>query len=67
MKIQIAKAFRGYKKGQVFDWADGMARIFIAKGFIVPVADEPVERAVADEPEARTATLDPQVKRRKTK
>lgn len=44
MKVRVLKTFRGYKKGQVFDnWADGMARIFIARGM---VEELPNERAV---------------------
>ena len=64
MKIRIAKAFNGYKVGQVFDWGDGMARVMIARGMVVPVEDEkPVERATIDR-EVEQAVQKPQVKRR---
>lgn len=63
MKIRIAKAFNGYKVGQQFDWGDGMARVMIARGLVVPVEDEPVERATIDR-SLETATKKPQVKRR---
>jgi hypothetical protein len=46
MKIRIVKAFQAYKRGQEFDWPDGVARIFAARGFV-----EEVETATADEPE----------------
>ena len=64
MKIRIAKAFNGYKVGQQFDWGDGMARVMIARGMVVPVEDEkPVERATIDA-EVEQAVQKPQVKRR---
>lgn len=64
MKIRIAKAFNGYKVGQQFDWGDGMARVMIARGLVVPVEDEkPVERATIDR-EVEQAVQKPQVKRR---
>ena len=64
MKIRIAKAFNGYKVGQQFNWGDGMARVMIARGLVVPVDDQPqVERATVDR-EVERAVQKPQVKRR---
>jgi hypothetical protein len=63
VKIRIAKGFNGYRVGQVFDWGDGMARVMIARGLVVPV-DQPVERAVATENVER-AVMAPPVKKRK--
>ena len=64
MKIRIAKAFNGYKVGQVFDWGDGMARVMVARGLVVPVDDKPaVERAVIDRTVER-AVEQPQVRRK---
>lgn len=63
VKIRIAKAFNGYKIGQVFDWGDGMARIFIARGMVVPAEEKPVERAVA-EPKVERAVQQPPVRRK---
>lgn len=48
MKVRILKAFRGYKQGQVFnDWADGMARILIARGMVEEIRE--VEAATLEE------------------
>lgn len=64
MKIRIAKAFNGFKVGQQFDWGDGMARVMVARGLVVPVDDEkPVERAVIDR-EVERAVIQPQVRRK---
>lgn len=46
MKIRIVKAFQAYKRGQEFDWPDGVARIFAARGFV-----EEVETAAVGEPD----------------
>jgi hypothetical protein len=67
VKIRIAKAFNGYKVGQVFDWGDGMARVMIARGLVVPADEKPVERAVAPTENLERAVVDPPVKRRKGK
>lgn len=64
MKIRIAKAFNGYKVGQQFDWGDGMARVMVARGLVVPVDDSPqVERAVVER-EVERAVIQPQVRRK---
>ena len=65
MKIRIAKSFNGYRIGQVFEWGDGMARVMIARGLVVP-ADQPVERAVTSENVER-AVIAPPVKKRRPK
>ena len=46
MKIRVLKGFNGYRVGQVFNWGDGMARVFIARGLVEAVEDtKAVERA----------------------
>lgn len=67
MKIRIAKAFNGYKIGQVFDWGDGMARVMVARGLVVPVEEKAVERAVTPDDDIERAVVDQPVKRRKPK
>lgn len=62
MKIRVVKGFNGYRVGQVFDWGDGMARVFIARGLVEPVEDA-VERAVVDK-DVERAVVKPPVKRR---
>lgn len=62
VKIRVCKAFNGYKVGQVFDWGDGMARVFIARGVVVPVTDQ-VERAAVERPTER-AVYQPPIKRK---
>ena len=49
MKIRVLKNFNGYRPGQEFEWADGMARIMIARGMIEPVREEAVEQAVLEQ------------------
>lgn len=60
MRVRVLKTFRGYKKGQIFNnWADGMARIFIARGVVEELpnerAVERVEEAVVEERAERAA------------
>jgi hypothetical protein len=59
MKIRITKAFSGYRIGQEFDWADGMARIYIGRGMAEPVADddEDVVEEQMVEPKVERATV----------
>lgn len=59
MRIRVVRNFAAYKEGQEFDWGDGMARVMIARGLIVPVDDAP--QPVDDEIEE--ATESPQVER----
>lgn len=61
MKIRVVKAFQVYKRGQEFDWPDGVARIFVARGFVEEVMDE----AATVEPDVETASLDRKLKRRR--
>ena len=49
MKIRILKGFSGYKPGQEFDWADGMARVLVARGMVEPIREDVVEHAVVEE------------------
>lgn len=49
MKIRVLKSFNGYRIGQIFDWGDGMARIFIARGMVEAVGERPVEAAAVEE------------------
>lgn len=64
MKIRIAKAFNGYKIGQQFDWGDGMARVMIARGLVIPADDQSqVERATVER-EVERAVIHPQVRRK---
>lgn len=65
MKIRIAKAFNGYKVGQVFDWGDGMARVMVARGMVVPADEKPLERAVAPTEDIERAVVNPPIRRRK--
>jgi len=64
MKIRIAKAFNGYKVGQQFDWGDGMARVMVARGLVVPVDDKPQTERATVEQEVERATLKPNVRRK---
>lgn len=64
MKVRILKSFSGYRVGQVFDWGDGMARIYIARGMAEPVVE--VERATV-EPRAERAVVQTAVKRKQPK
>ena len=64
MKVRVLQAFQGYKRGQVFDWPDGMARIFVARRMVEEVAEERTE-AAAIEPEVERAVADSRPRRRK--
>ena len=61
MKIRILKAFGGYKVGQVFDWADGMARIYVGRGVAERVDEKRSEPDVIEEqmvePKVERATV----------
>lgn len=59
MKIRITKSFGGYRIGQVFDWGDGMARIYIARG----MAELAVEAAAVEE-RTEKATMPTQARKR---
>jgi len=45
MKIRIVRAFRGYKRGQEFDWDSGFAKILVARGFVEEIKSPPLETA----------------------
>lgn len=58
MKIRITKAFAGYRIGQEFDWADGMARIYIGRGMAEEARDsEPVVEEASVEPMVEQAVV----------
>jgi len=63
MKIRVLKSFNGYRVGQVFDWGDGMARIFIARGMVEPVGENPAETAMLEE-RTEKATVQSQARKR---
>jgi hypothetical protein len=56
MKIRVVRSFALYKRGQEFDWPDGMARLLVRQGMIEEVKPPEVEEA-AVEPEVETATV----------
>lgn len=49
MRIRVVRAFRGYKRGQVFEWPDGMANILVARGMIEKVPEGEVELAALEQ------------------
>jgi hypothetical protein len=58
MRIRIVRNFANYKAGQEFDWAEGMARVMVARGLIEKIAEpEPpaVEEAVQPQPRLERA------------
>lgn len=57
MKVRVLKGFGGYRPGQEFEWADGMARILIARGMIEPVREQTVEHATAEERAERAVVV----------
>jgi len=65
MKIRILKAFGGYKVGQEFDWADGMARIYCGRGMAEAIKEESLERLDErkNEPVVEEAQIEPKVER----
>jgi len=63
MNIRVIKAFNGYRVGQVFDWGDGMARIFIARGMVEPVGEKTAETATLEE-RTEKATVQTQARKR---
>ena len=63
MKIRVLKSFNGYRVGQVFDWGDGMARIFIARGMVEAVGAKPLEAAAVEE-RTEKAAVQPQARKR---
>lgn len=56
MKIRVLRAFSAYRPGQIFDWADGMARLLIGRGLIEEAREKravEVEQAVLESPVER--------------
>jgi hypothetical protein len=69
MRVRITKAFSGYRIGQEFDWADGMARIYVGRGMVEPVVDlsEGEINSQMAEPEAiEEQMVEPKVERATT-
>lgn len=64
MKIRVLKAFGAYKVGQTFEWGDGIARIYAARGLVAPVADEQRVEAATMEERAERAVLEPKPRKR---
>jgi hypothetical protein len=62
MKVRVVQAFQAYKRGQEFDWPDGMARIFVARGLVEPVVED--ETATV-EPEVEHASVDRKPRKRR--
>lgn len=48
MRIRIVKPFAGYKAGQEFEWGDGAARIYLARGLVEEVFDRQTETATVE-------------------
>jgi len=53
MKIEIVRPFGGYRVGQQFEWADGMARILVGRGLVKEVEAAAID--VRSETAAMTA------------
>lgn len=66
MRIRVLKSFGGYKAGQEFEWGDGIARIFAARGLIKEIGQPVEERVEAATVEQRTekAMIDHKPRRR---
>jgi hypothetical protein len=62
MKIRVVRAFQAYKRGQEFDWPDGVARIFVARGFVEPASED---ETAAVEPEVEHAAIDRKPRKRR--
>jgi hypothetical protein len=65
MKIRVLKPFAGYRAGQEFDWGDGAARIYIARGLVEEIGERHLEAATIEERSERASM--PQPARRKPK
>lgn len=48
MRIRIVKPFAGYREGQEFEWGDGAARIYLARGLVEEVFDRQTETATVE-------------------
>lgn len=64
MKIRVVRAFRGYKRGQEFDWDSGFAKILVARGFVEVV--EPAVETASVEPRTQRAAVTEKARRRQT-
>lgn len=61
VKVRIRRSFGQYKQGQEFDWGDGVARIYLARGLV-----EAVETAAVEQCTER-ATIEQRPQKRKIK
>ena len=66
MKIRIMQAFQGYKRGQEFDWPDGMARVFVARGLVEEVGGGQPE-AASLEADSEKASLSHRPRKKRTR
>jgi hypothetical protein len=57
MKIEIVRPFGGYRAGQQFEWADGMARILVGRGLVKEVEVEVEAAAIAVRSETAAMTV----------
>jgi hypothetical protein len=64
MKIRVLKSFGAYKVGQTFDWGDGIARIYVARGLVAPMVDEQRIESATMEERAERAVLEPKPRKR---
>tara|TARA_Y100000401_G_scaffold39147_1_gene29683 strand:- start:324 stop:527 length:204 start_codon:yes stop_codon:yes gene_type:complete len=67
LKVRILQAFQTFKIGQVFNWPDGMANVFVARGLATPVEERSVESADAPEESVERAAISSKPKRRRKK
>jgi len=57
MRVRVIKNFSGYRVGQIFDWADGMARIYLGRGMVEQVAEDAVLEEAAIKPRVEQAVI----------
>ena len=55
MRVRIVRPFAGYKEGQEFEWGDGAARIYVARGLVEEVVDRRTETATVEKRMERAA------------
>jgi hypothetical protein len=64
MRVRVLKSFGGYKAGQTFDWGDGIARIYVARGMVAPVTEERVVETATVEERTERAAIEQKPRRR---
>lgn len=62
MRIRIVKPFAGYRVGQEFDWGDGAARIYVARGLVEEVFERRLETATVENRSEQAAMPQPRRK-----